>query len=60
MAYAANCESLSAPQGTLPVTAESSPRKLTVLGVTVPSCDAFKVRRLLAGCTDASVPRCIP
>ena len=31
-----------------------------VLEVTVPSCEAFRVRRLLADCPHAGVLRCIP
>lgn len=59
MAYAAYCESFNALNGTL-VAPPACPKRLMVLGVTVPSCDAFKVRRLLASCPDAGVLRCIP
>ena len=60
MAYAAYCESFNALNGTLEVAPAASPKRLMVLGVTVPSCDAFKIRRLLASCPDAGVLRCIP
>ena len=49
MAYAAYCESFNALNSTVVDAPVASPKKLMVLDVTVPSCEAFKVRRLLAG-----------
>ncbi len=60
MAYAAYCESFNALNGHAMATPAERPIKLMVLDVTVPSCDAFKVRRLLANCPQAGVLRCIP
>lgn len=62
MAYAAYRES----SGALYFNAQPQPEecgptdKLMVLDLTVPSCDSFQVRRLLAGCPDTGVVRCVP
>ena len=60
MAYAAYSESFNALNSTVIDAPVASPKKLMVLDVTVPSCEAFKVRRMLAGCPHAGVLRCIP
>lgn len=60
MAYAAYCESFNALNGQVTAAPSGCAKKLMVLDVTVPSCDAFKVRRLLASCPQAGVLRCIP
>ena len=60
MAYAAYCDSYNA-LGTraLPVQSKQL-NKLMVLDVTVPSCEAYEVRRLVHECPQAGVLRCIP
>ena len=66
MAYAAYSESFNALGTGLqsvrvaPAHAVPSLKQLMVLDVTVPSTDAFKVRRLLAGFVYTGVLRCIP
>lgn len=60
MAYAAYCESFNALNETLVTAPTASLKKLMVLEVTVPSCEAFRVRRLLADCPQAGVLRCTP
>ncbi|MBC7599442.1 MAG: hypothetical protein H7238_10570 [Polaromonas sp.] len=60
MAYAAYCESFNALHGNFIPAPTASPKKLMVLDVTVPSCQAFRARCLLAGCPQADVLRCIP
>lgn len=60
MAYAAYCESFNALNNTFVDAPVARPKKLMVLDITVPSCDAFKVRRLLASCPQTGVLRCIP
>ncbi|MDB5966220.1 MAG: hypothetical protein JWQ72_2720 [Polaromonas sp.] len=63
MAYAAYSESFN---GLRPVPAHRVPpvhlvpENLVVLDLTVPSCDAYRVRRLLAACPHTGVLRCIP
>lgn len=60
MAYAAYRELFGANRfHALHVEPPSLP-KLMVLDLTVPSCDAFQVRRLLADCPHAGVLRCVP
>lgn len=60
MAYAAYCESFNALNGNFVAVPAAHPKNLMVLDVTVPSCEAFRVRRLLAGCPQTGVLRCIP
>lgn len=60
MAYAAYHESFGANSFSALPAQSAAPAKLMVLDVTVPSCDAFEVRRLLAGCPDTGVLRCVP
>ena len=69
MAYAAYCDSFNALNGhavathmapTAPTAFVACAKQLMVWDITVPSCEAFKVRRLLANCSQAGVLRCIP
>ena len=60
MAYAAYRESLGANRSPTLQAAHGPGRQLVVLDLTVPSAEAFRVRRLLAGCADTGVVRCIP
>ena len=62
MAYAAYRESFGANRSCLvPQERRLRPaEKPVVLDVTVPSRDAFRVRRLLAGFPDTGVVRCVP
>lgn len=57
MAYAVFRESLDS---IFPGHFAVSPVEWLVLDVTVPSRDAFLVRRALAGCPDVTILRCIP
>ena len=59
MAYAAYCDSNNA-LGTFALPAQNKqPNKLMMLDVTVPSCEAYQVRRLVHDCPQAGVLRCI-
>lgn len=60
MAYAAYRESFGTSSRYLPPEAHPLPHELLVLDVTVPSRDAYQVRRLLAGCPETGVVRCVP
>lgn len=60
MAYAAYRESFGANHSPALRTVQIRDCQLVVLDLTVPSGEAFRVRRLLAGCTDTGVLRCIP
>lgn len=60
MAYAAYYESFGANSSTALPAQPLLPGRLMVLDVTVPSCDAFQVRRLLSRCPDTGVLRCVP
>lgn len=60
MAYAAYRESFGANSPAAVQTLHVLNRQLMVLDLTVPSAEAFRVRRLLAGCPDTGVLRCIP
>jgi hypothetical protein len=60
MAYAAYRESLGANLCHIPSGERGQSDRLVVLDFTVPSSDAFAVRRLLAACPDAGVVRCVP
>ena len=60
MAYAAYRETFGANLCGAPSAEHGQIRKLVVLDFTVPSRDAFAVRRLLANCPDTGVVRCVP
>jgi hypothetical protein len=60
MAYAAYRESFGANNPPALQAVHVLDRQLVVLDLTVPSGEAFRVRRLLAGCADTGVVRCIP
>lgn len=60
MAYAAYRESFGTARFNQAPQARGRPEQLMVLELTVPSSEAFQVRRLLAGCPDAGVLRCVP
>ncbi|MDW5442478.1 hypothetical protein [Polaromonas sp. SM01] len=60
MAYAAYRESFGASRFNQAPEERGRPERLMVLELTVPSCEAFQVRRLLAGCPDTGVLRCVP
>lgn len=60
MAYAAYRETFGANRCDAPSAEPGQTRKLVVLDFTVPSRDAFAVRRLLANCPDTGVVRCVP
>lgn len=60
MAYAAYRESFGANSFYAPPQERGQTQKLVVLDFTVPSRDAFEVRRLLASCPDTGVVRCVP
>lgn len=60
MAYAAYRESFGANSCYAPPQERGQTKKLVVLDFTVPSRDAFEVRRLLASCPDTGVVRCVP
>ncbi|MBA4329173.1 MAG: hypothetical protein C0428_13170 [Polaromonas sp.] len=60
MAYAAYRESFGAYRCDAPSAGREQSRRLVVLDFTVPSSEAFAVRRLLAACPDAGVVRCVP
>jgi hypothetical protein len=60
MAYAAYCDSFNS-LGSIALPVQSKQvNKLMVLHVTVPSCEAFEVRRLVHYCPQAGVLRCTP
>ena len=60
MAYAAYRESFGTNSLYSLPDARPLPQKLLVLDVTVPSRDAYQVRRVLAGYPEAGVVRCVP
>ncbi|MDB5932304.1 MAG: hypothetical protein JWR60_4011 [Polaromonas sp.] len=74
MAYAAYREMVGASLVRVPAASDASVSRVLpgaaraagagaqwlVLDVTVPSCDAFVVRRALAGCPEAGIVRCTP
>ncbi len=60
MAYAAYRESFGANRCDALSGAQGHGRQLAVLEFTVPSRDAFAVRRLLASYPDTGVVRCVP
>lgn len=60
MAYAAYRESFGANRCDTPTEEHGQIQELVVLDFTVPSRDAFAVRRLLASCPDTGVVRCVP
>ncbi len=60
MAYAAYRDSFNALSPSREPAAGLPPAKLVVLDVTVPSCEAFHMRRLMAGCPNTGILRCVP
>ena len=60
MAYAAYRDSFGANSFTALPAQPVLPNRLMVLDLTVPSCEAFRVRRLLARCSLTGVLRCVP
>lgn len=60
MAYAAYRELLGANSAAALPAVHAPGCPLVVLDLTVASGEAFRVRRLLAGCPDTGVLRCIP
>ena len=60
MAYAAYSDSFNALSPSLPPACAPQPVRLMVLDVIVPSCDAFQVRQLMAGCPNTGILRCVP
>ena len=61
MAFAAYCESFGVPVH-LPIkpSVVTPLPQCVVMDITVPSCDALRVRRALASCPGTGVLRCIP
>ena len=60
MAYAAYRDSFGANSFTALPAQPVLPGRLMVLDFTVPSCEAFQVRRLLSRCPHTGVLRCVP
>ena len=60
MAYAAYHDSFGANGFSASPAPPVLPGRLMVLDITVPSCDAFQVRRLLSRCPNTGVLRCVP
>jgi hypothetical protein len=60
MAYAAYRESFGVNRCYALPEEQGQIKQLVVLDFTVPSRDAFEVRRLLASCPGAGVVRCVP
>lgn len=60
MAYAAYCDSYNALAPRSLLAQGTQPDKLMVLDVSVPSCEAYLVRRLVHDCPQVGILRCIP
>ena len=60
MAYAVYCDSFKSLSSLASPAQNRHANKLMVLDVTVPSGEAFAVRRLVHNCQQAGVLRCIP
>ena len=60
MAYAAYSDSSNSLSPGVSAPRSVRAKKLMVLDVTIPSCEAFHVRQLVATWPDAGVLRCVP